>query len=120
MELNADGTLSLPAQTLNAQQLDQLLRELAKARAAMQPPVPDGFDPKSSETLLVQPEPAFAVSRAELGRINLFFRHQGFGWLAFLLLPEVAAQLQAFLAKRTAGHPVDFVTEEKPGGDQVH
>jgi hypothetical protein len=113
MKINGDGTLSLPAQTLTTDQVDQLINELAKVRQRMTPSVAD-FTP--SMNVLVQTDPSLFVGKGADGSISLALRHEGLGWCAFSLQATKAAQLQAFIAKRTGGQDVGFVDEQLPEG----
>lgn len=115
MELNEDGTVSIQAARLTAAGVDETLRELAKLRAQMQPPVPHRLDLQSGDNLLVLTDPALVVGQSAHG-VALSVRHTGFGWCTFVLPPGKAAQLQRFIAKRTAHEDVRFVDEEAPRG----
>lgn len=114
IELNVDGTLSLPASTLNTQEVDELLRSLAVARARMQPEVPAHLD-ITTAVAVEQPDPTFAVGKHSDGGITLGLRHQGYGWLVYDLPPKHAAALAAFITKRLApDEDIGLIDHEEP------
>lgn len=116
MKLNSDGTLSLPAMTLTAQQLDELLQELAKARARMQPPVAESFDkPSPDDRATTMASPAMRMFRTAGGEISLCVRHRGFGWLVFMFEQSEARELAAWLL--SAAGPENLLSEKLTGGD---
>lgn len=115
MELNADGTLSLPAMTLTAQQLDELLPELAKARSKMEPEVSKAFTVDSQARVLHQPAPDAFVKRTAGGEVSLILRHRGYGWLIYTFEPDIAAQLQQAIAAAVVHRP-----GEQVGGGDLH
>lgn len=118
MEINEDGTLSLPAQRVDAHALDELLRQLAKARAQMSPAVARRVG-GSERILLVETDPTIEVGAGAEGFITIGLRHQGFGWLHFRLPSDKAAAVQRFIAKRIAatGQEVGIPDIDLPGGD---
>lgn len=116
MNLNTDGTLSLPAMTLSAHQLDELLKELAKARAQMQPPVAESFDkPSPDDRAITTASPAMRMFRTGGGEVTLCMRHRGFGWLVFMFEQPEARELAAWLL--SAAGPDDLLSEKLTGGD---
>lgn len=114
LTLNDDGTLSLPAQTLTAQQLDELLQALAKARSQMIPAVPDAFVPTMDSSPITQPSPAARMFRTGGGEVTLCLRHRGFGWLLFLFEPSEAMEFAAWF--RDGAGAGDFVRKEVGSG----
>jgi hypothetical protein len=114
--LNEDGTLSLPACTLDTEHVDELLRSIAVARSRMRPEVPAHMD-ITTAVVVDQPDPTFAVGKHSDGGVTLGLRHQGYGWLVYDLPPKHAAALAAFIAKRVAAdEDIGLVGEEQTGG----
>ncbi len=78
------------AQVLDAPSLDRLISELSVMRSDMQPPVRallPSLSDKSSNGVIVTMEDSPTMQLAVLrdGRIRLWVRSSGFGWLAFNL-----------------------------------
>lgn len=115
MKLNDDGTLSILGAALTTAEVDRLLHEAAKLRSQMQPEVPKKAQPDT--ILLPQEAPTFFVGKASDGGVSVSFRHAGFGWCTFVLPPGHAAQLAAFIRKRTVGEHVGFVEDQIPDPD---
>ncbi|WP_298580535.1 hypothetical protein [uncultured Luteimonas sp.] len=92
IELNGD---------FSAPQLDEILRDLAKARAGMLPAVPE--HPPSllsaEEEVLLQDEAKFDIRTLLNGGLRIWLRNEGLGWLAFTLTPAHAASLRVFLSQ---------------------
>ena len=92
IELNGD---------FSAPQLDEILRDLAKARAGMLPAVPE--HPPSllsaDEEILLQDEAKFDIRALLNGGLRIWLRNEGLGWLAFTLTPAHATSLRVFLSQ---------------------
>lgn len=72
--------------TLNAQELELLIHELAEKRSGMEPAVPrtraDAFQAPGAVALL-EDEPSAIAVRLKDGRVRLWMRNRGIGWQAF-------------------------------------
>lgn len=112
MEINSDGTLTLQAAVLTAEQVDELLMELEQARRDMSPEVP--LDPVvGMEMSLVEDAECMVPGRTEDG-IEMVFRHPGFGWLIFTLSDANASTLGQALhdVAGDTGHYLDTSTTD--------
>ena len=92
--------------SLNASNLDKLIHELSKARANLLEQIPvDG--PASGQEMLVQSDPAWRTEQSPLTNtpgIYLRLRHQGYGWLAFILPYAEANSLGKWLRENSEDH----------------
>ena len=108
MNLNADKTLaeiSIKA-SLSAQQLETLIADLALLRGNMAPQVPyEVPDPTNSLTatqnVSIQDDPYFALRLLRDGRIRLWLRNHGLGWLVFNLPVDKACVARDYLVANT-------------------
>ncbi len=106
LKLVADHTraqIELSA-TLDAQQLETLISDLAELRANMTPPVPmerpkpgDG-----AERVSMQDEPSIMAVPLKDGRIRFWLRSHGFGWLVFNFTHQQCATLRDFFQVHAA------------------
>jgi len=96
MDFNSDGTVSIPALRLTANQLDELLRDLALYRSQMIPHVPLEL-PSGEQSLNFAEVTAMGLStRAPIGVATVMLRHPGFGWLSFAMHAVHAENLALF------------------------
>jgi hypothetical protein len=82
----------------NAQQLDQLIEQLANVRASMQPPPPDTLPP--GWQFAATRNPKVAVKKQANGDRLLILRHTGHGWVPFTLTPDRVIELYMLLTQR--------------------
>lgn len=87
-----------------AAELDEILRDLAKARAGLSPPVPDQPPTvlAADEDVLVQEEARFAIRTLANGGLRIWLRNEGLGWLAFTITPAQTLSLRQFLGQKVA------------------
>lgn len=91
---------------LTANGIEALIRELARARADMDPPVPEERPSVLSEAdTLNQTEPLFAIAALADGGLRFWLRHEGIGWLALSLTAKDAANLRALLSEEISDAP---------------
>jgi hypothetical protein len=112
--LNTDGLLSIDAATLSTSEVDKLIQQLALIRSRMSPAIALEIDQAPDDNITSVTEPPLAISKTEEGDISIFFRHQGFGWFAFIFPTQQAAFLHAALGKRLVGVEVDVINEKGP------
>ena len=90
--------------TFDATQLELLIRELAAARAAMEPPIPatpparEGDDAAASRA---RGDPVVQVAVMRDGHARFWVRHDGLGWFGFNLPVERASQLASVILDMT-------------------
>ncbi|WP_101048907.1 hypothetical protein [Macromonas nakdongensis] len=106
--MNKIERLAESAGQLNAQELDGLISALAMTRATMSPPVsharPKPTDESAMDTpVTVEDSPAMEARLLRDGRVRLWARSSGFGWLAFNLEPRNARVLRDWLAANVEG-----------------
>lgn len=93
-------TLSIGSQTvtLRAEQIGQLIEELANARASMAPEPPMALTPgwRFASTR----NPVMAVQKHPNGDRLLIARHTGHGWVPFTFSPDAVVQLYMMLTQR--------------------
>lgn len=98
LELNSDGTLSLPAGRYSAEQLDDLLHQLALTRAKMSPSALQPLK-KSGEVAEVE-DPTVKMAALEGSpRMAMVFGHPGFGWIPFSFSFEKAEEFHDYLGR---------------------
>jgi hypothetical protein len=117
MELNPDGSLSIPSGTLDAQQLDALLHELAHLRSQMKPAVPRNMQ-QAGDKVVWQVDPDFAISMNATPNVTVAMRSSGFGWQVFALPPDKALALGKCLVS-AAGHAHAVVLDEALEGAEA-
>lgn len=89
----------------SAPELEEIIRNLAEARAGtlpavpMQPPSQLGAD----KQLLLQDEAEYAIRKLATGGLRIWLRNEGIGWLAFTLPKASADGLREFLSQQD-GH----------------
>lgn len=117
LALDADGTLTFGGCRYTAQQLDDLIHQLALTRAQMTPAIDDS--PLKRDEVLEVEDPTVRMAALEGSpRMAMLFKHPGFGWLTFSFTFDKAAQLHNYLGRflrRTPG-PLGF----SAGGSQSH
>jgi hypothetical protein len=92
---NGDGSVTLkPTQplTLRAEELEELVTDLAGLRASMDPPYPLDCPPLSALEPCYSPRHWVACDPLT-GKILLFLRHHLFGWLGIVQTPEAALEM---------------------------
>ncbi len=90
-----DGSVTLkPTQplTLRAEELEELVTDLAGLRASMDPPYPLDCPPLSALEPCYSPRHWVACDPLT-GKILLFLRHHLFGWLGIVQTPEAALEM---------------------------
>lgn len=85
--------------SLDATEVDAMLRNLGEYRGGMKPPVDDKLDPKKSVSALGNPK--WGVGPA-MGTALLHIHDQRFGWLHYLLPLNEAKNLGEALVKLAA------------------
>lgn len=95
MNLNADGTISLPAMTLTTPQVDQLLHELALMRNQMSPEVAQEM--KDLPFMEMHHNPHISFRRGTQDNIALGIRHRCLGWSIFSMDQAYAASVRKIL-----------------------
>lgn len=104
MKLSADFTsaeLDIH-ETLDATQLDALLRQLALLRAQMTPSVPATREEleESNTNVLMEDKPALNIAARQDGGFRLWMRHRGYGWLAYQIDNLTAVGINNYLTTR--------------------
>jgi hypothetical protein len=89
LKINEDGTLSIPSGTFSANEVDELLRQLAQARHEMNPPIP-ATCPEVPWTAAGGVRIGLGEQLTPDGFVTLALRHPGFGWLAYEIAPRDA------------------------------
>ena len=116
VELSADkfrAVINLNG-NVDAIELESLIRQLARARAEMLPPVPqtrqEAID--ANHFILEEDQPSVMISRTRAGMFRLSMRNRGLGWLTALITPTNAASIAAYVNRNTsAANPLDLVGE---------
>jgi hypothetical protein len=92
-------TMTIGGQTvaLRAEQIGQLIEELANARASMTPEPPPGIPP--GWRFVSTKNPVMAVQKQSNGDRLLVMRHTGHGWVPFTFSPDMVIQLYMMLTK---------------------
>lgn len=116
MELNADGTLSLPAMRLTTAEVEQLIHDLAQLRNHMTPEVPQ--DMRELTGAVIQHNPHVSIGNRDDGSVVMGIRHRGLGWTIFTLDLRSAASIRDALVKRTNG--VHGIDESPSDGGRAH
>jgi len=92
---NGDGSVSLTLQqplTLHAEELEELVTDLAGLRAELNPPYPLDCPPLCALEPCYTPRHWVACDPLT-GKILLFLRHHLFGWLGIVQTPEGALDM---------------------------
>jgi hypothetical protein len=92
-------TMTIGGQTvaLRAEQIGQLIEELANARASMTPEPPPGISP--GWRFVSTKNPVMAVQKQSNGDRLLVMRHTGHGWVPFTFSPDMVIQMYMMLTK---------------------
>lgn len=75
-QINLSGSFSV-------RDLDDIIRELAKVRASMRPPVPTDPPVGPDDEILMQDDTLFTVRTLAGGGLRFWLRSEGLGWQAF-------------------------------------
>lgn len=95
---NSDITVQIDT-TLDAAGLEDLIRQLAMARAAMQPPVPMNIEDMiggSAASLLQDATSLAAQPPTADGQVVVRLRSEGLGWVGWRLAPQHIYALRDF------------------------
>lgn len=84
----------------NAAELQEVIENLARTRAAMLPSVSDEPPTSFDEHALQQVDPVFKIRALVGGGARIWLRNEGYGWLPFTLSAAGISNLGKFLAKR--------------------
>lgn len=103
------------ASTLSAHELDRLISKLGELRAATTPPVPHQRpDPRAADAsrtfVTIEDNTDMTAARVTDGRIRLWARSSGYGWLGFTMLEHDARALRDWMAANVLG-PSDLLGE---------
>jgi hypothetical protein len=92
-------TMTIGGQTvaLRAEQIGQLIEELANARASMTPEPPPGIPP--GWRFVSTKNPVMAVQKQSNGDRLLVMRHTGHGWVPFTFSPDMVIQMYMMLTQ---------------------
>lgn len=108
-EAQALSALLSIAEEMETEALDTLISAMAEVRARKQPPVAASFptqseNPSAMNTpVTVEDSPAILAKRLNDGRIRIYARSSGFGWLAFNLHTRSAASLRDWMNANVGG-----------------
>ena len=111
---------------LDAFGLQSLISELAVLRNRLQPEVPrsppEKGDPGPETNLTVQEDPDFTLRLLWDGRIRLWVRSRGLGWLPFDFPVGNACAMRDYLIANTpeVDPGSDLLFEEFPDGPRTH
>lgn len=95
-------TISLNGE-FTAAELEEVIQELAVARAGMEPAVPQTLPTSGDAAVLQQEDASFTVRTLADGGLRIWLRSEGVGWMAFQLSATRREDLVTFLGKE-AGH----------------
>lgn len=106
------------ANDLTAHELDMLISALAEVRANKAPPVSENRPRADDESVMdtpvtVEDSPAMQAKVLRDGRIRLWARSSGFGWLAFNLNLRDARTLRDWMSANVKGVS-DLLGEQNP------
>lgn len=127
VKVRKDGKVAdvLISAAMTARDLETLLADLAVARASMDPPVP--FEPPTrhdlpdaDQRISEQEKPYFQARALKDGRIRIYMRHMGFGWMIFNLAPDAAASLRDYLIANTPDATSGLFGEDGGDGTAPH
>lgn len=109
--------------TLDAHGLSTFIADLAVTRANMEPQVP--YEPPQagdySTNTSEQDNPYFQARRLRDGRIRLWIRNAGIGWMAFNIPAAQAITLRDYLIVHTDPNASsDLLREEVGGSGSAH
>lgn len=109
------------AAALTTAELETLIADLAELRAGMTPPVSQ-HPPRPGEqdqNISCQDEPAMQARLLRDGRIRLWIRNAGLGWLVFNLAREQAVTLREFLRANTDPDAIPALFGDNDGEGQA-
>lgn len=89
----------------SADDLDEIIRTLARVRSGMQPPiasVPPGAHSPEGQEVLIEAIDSLVIRRLTGGRLRFYLRNSGLGWLAHEVSAEAAEGLAHFLSNEFA------------------
>jgi len=127
LQLSPDRkALSLQLQAeLSATELEALIAELALCRGQMDPPV--SLEPPSAKNpdpihVSNQDDPIFQLRRLRDGRIRVWLRNHGLGWMVFNIPILQACTMRDYLVANTPADqtPSDFFDESFEEGHRSH
>ena len=101
--------------TLNAQQLDTLIHELALARSGMTPAVPTSRDTaiKDGSLATIEDGQSAVIARRRTGGFRLWLRHRGFGWLAWEVDDRFARGMADYITANTsAAEDINLIPDD--------
>lgn len=87
----------------SANELEEIIIELAKVRSGMEPAVPPTPEADLDREVLVQDDPLFTVRTLAGGGLRIWLRNEGTGWQAFQLSEDQRKRLAEFL-NQPPGH----------------
>lgn len=84
-----------------ASELDEIIRDLAMARAGMLPAVPTSApgDISAEGEVLVQDAASFTCRTLASGGLRIYLRSDGLGWMAYNLTPRDVAGIRELILK---------------------
>ncbi len=108
LDTEALSALLSIAKEMDGQALDALISALAEVRANTQPPVestrPVPTEGSTTDTpVTIEDSPAMMAKLLRDGRVRLWARSSGFGWLAFNLSHEEAVTLKDWFTANVEG-----------------
>jgi hypothetical protein len=115
--MNKIKTMLSAAKSLEANELDVLISMLGEIRATTQPAVssqrPDPSDASTMDTpVTMEDSPALMAKTLKDGRIRLWARSSGFGWMAFNVPIQDAIALRDWFAANVAGSAALFSQQD--------
>lgn len=103
---------------ITVEEIDDFIAALARARAALQPPVTFRWD--GAGAVDVTADPAFKIGPTKDGTLLLALRHIGLGWCCFELSLPAAGTLRQYLAKHTVGVAGQTLGDDIGDRDAAH
>lgn len=113
------ATLAVPPGPYTTAQLEQLIGQLAELRAHMSPAVPlQQPEPTDETNVLVQDDPYFGVGVHQDGKLYIWARNMGIGWLLFRIPAAKAPGIRDYLVAnvRSDGEGSLFSSSRDVGG----
>lgn len=88
-----------------APELEEIIRDLAEARAGLEPAVPQHPPTGLTEDsiVLVQDQARHSFRRLAGGGLRIWLRSEGVGWMAFTISPAAVAGIREFLSQQGPG-----------------
>ena len=117
----AKATVRVDAE-MTAHELQTLVSQLAAARSKMTPEVAKTPHEDLEVEVTKQPDPDLQMKLLRDGRIRVWLRHNGYGWIPFDLPVRNAIAVREYLIANTPDDETGatFFSEEDPGGDRSH